>query len=311
MPVNPIKRKTRNAFLLGILTMLLVAIVAGVILFIVLIKPNMEETKKAEEQVVAYVYRLKTGINVESGKEITSDMVESVEIPINTVATDFITAKVSNDKGKTTDIPFVDGYKAKVLLTEGTILTYSMLYEDEKVTDSLRLMEYNMLTLPIALNVGDYVDVRLRLPNGQDLIVISKKEIKDIYGQTVSMNLKEEEILVLNSAIVEAYIMNGSAELYVAKYVEPGMQQAAVYTYMPTNEVITLINTDENIVSRARNELANLYIKEGVMGVRGQVNNSLLQYSASSKENIEQGIAEQIEAAKKAREAYLSGLEGY
>lgn len=311
MPTNPIQRKTRNAFLLGILAMLVIAIVAGVILFIFLIKPKMEETKKAKEQTIAYVYRLKAGINVQSGEKITSDMVESVEIPVNTASTDFITAKVLNDKGKTTDVPFTDGYKAKVLLTEGTILTNSMLYEDEKITDSVRLMEYNMITIPITLGIGDYVDIRLRLPNGQDLIVISKKEIKDIYGQTVSLELKEEEILILNSAIVEAYVMMGSSELYMSKYVEPGMQEAATYTYMPTNEVITLMNTDENIVSRAKNELANLYAKAGVTEVRNQVNNSTNQYSGESAQNIESGMTEQIEEAKKAREAYLSGLEGY
>jgi len=310
MPTNPIQRKTRNAFLFGILTMLIITLIIGGGAYILLIKPSIEEEKE-KEKMVAFVYRLKTGVNVQSGQEITSDMVESVEIPVNTVGTDFITAKITSGEGKTTNLPFAEGYKSKILLTEGTVLTYSMLYEDEPTGDSLRLMEYNMITLPVTLDIGDYVDVRLRLPNGQDLIVISKKEIKDIYGQTISLYLNEEEILILNSAIVEAYIMKGSAELYMAEYVEPGMQQAAIYTYMPTNEVITLINMDENIVAKARNELASLYIKEGVSAVRGQVNNSLVQYVEEASGNIEQGITEQMEEAKEARKAYLEGMEGY
>ncbi len=46
--------------------------------------------------------------------------------------------------------------------------------EDEDIENSLRYMEYNMITMPTTLEEGDYIDIRLRLPNSQDLIVISK-----------------------------------------------------------------------------------------------------------------------------------------
>ena len=311
MSANPMQRKVRNSFLLGILVSLLIAILVVTVLFFVLIKPKLDKEREIEEQLYVYAYRLKPGINVKSGEEITSGMVESVEIPVETTITDFIPSKMQLPDGTLTDMVFTDGYKSKIELTEGTILTYNMLFEEEQTPNSLRYIEYNMITMPTMLNIGDYVDVRLRLPNGQDLVVTSKKEVMNLYGQTVGFNLKEEEILILNSAIVEAYIMMGSAELYLATYVEPGIQEAAIYTYMPTNEVITLINMDENIVSTARNSLAALYSKQGVADVRGQINSSTGQFYEDSKENIQEGIKAQIEAAKKAREDYLSELEGY
>ena len=311
MPSNPIQRKVRNSFLLGLLVMLIVIATIGAIVFFAVIKPEMDKEEEEENRLYAHAYRLKDGINIESGEEITSGMVESVEIPVETITTDFIPAKIKNTKGNLQDVTFVSGYKSKLALKGGTILTYSMLYEEEETPDSLRYMEYNMISIPTTLNIGDYVDVRLRLPNGQDLIVVSKKEIMNIFEQTVGVNLTEEEIVILNSAIVETYIMNGAAELYMATYVEPGMQTAAIYTYMPTNEVITLINMNENIVSEARYALAMLYSKQGVLDTRGQVNNSLGQYVGESKDNIEEGIQAQIDAAKKAREDYLSELEGY
>ena len=311
MPSNPMQRKVRNSFFLGILVMLIVAILIGAIVFLAVLKPMMDEEKAQEGQTYAYAYRLKAGINVESGDEITSDMVESVEIPVQTVATDFIPAKRQDTNGNLIDIPFTPGYKSKIDLVEGTILTLSMLNDEtSEVNPSLRLVEYNMITIPTTLEPGDYVDIRLKLPNGQDLIVISKKEIVSIYGQTVGMNLTEEEILILNSAIVEAYIMVAS-ELYMAEYVEPGLQEASVYTYMPTNEVITLINMDDNIVAEARQGLVALYSDSGVTNVRQQVNNSLAQYGEDASANVEAGILEQIEAARQAREDYLSELEGY
>jgi len=199
-------------------------------------------------------------------------------------------------------------YKSKVNLKEGTILTYSMLYEKEKMQDSLRYVEYNMITMPTTLDIGNYIDIRLRLPNAQDLIVITKKEIVNIYDTTVGLYLTEEEIVLLNSAIVEAYIMT-SSELYMATYVEPGMQGQAIYTYSPTAEVVALIQSNQNIVFEAREAIVNRYNGSGA--VRNPINNSLGQYAEEAKGNVEQGMQEQIEAARKAREDYLSELNGY
>ncbi len=65
---------------------------------------------------------------------------------------------------------------AKVDLKANTILTTSVIAKSDEIsTDSLRYVEYNMITIPVTLNIGDYIDIRLRLPNGQDLIVVSKK----------------------------------------------------------------------------------------------------------------------------------------
>lgn len=276
-------------------------------MFVTILKPKIDKEKG---ETIAYVYRLKAGVNISSGEEIIPSMVESVEIPVTTNLTDFILAKRQDQTGKIVDIGFMSGYTSKVDLKEGTILTKSMLNEGEnEISNSLRYVEYNMITMPTTLDIGSFIDIRLRLPNGQDLIVVSKKEIANVYGQTIGLNLTEDEILILNSAIVERYIITAS-ELYMTTYVEPGTQTAAKYTYMPTSEVIALMNMDENIVAEARAALASLYAKQGVTEIRGQINTIRNQYG-EAESNIEAGIQAQIEAAQKARKDYLSGLEGY
>lgn len=307
MPSNPMQRKVRNSFFLGILVMLIITIIIGGLVFVTILKPKIDKEKG---ETIAYVYRLKAGVNISSGEEIIPSMVESVEIPVTTNSTDFILAKRQDQTGKIVDIGFMSGYTSKVDLKEGTILTKSMLNEGEnEISNSLRYVEYNMITMPTTLDIGSFIDIRLRLPNGQDLIVVSKKEIANVYGQTIGLNLTEDEILILNSAIVERYIITAS-ELYMTTYVEPGTQTAAKYTYMPTSEVIALMNMDENIVAEARAALASLYAKQGVTEIRGQINTIRNQYG-EAESNIEAGIQAQIEAAQKARKDYLSGLEGY
>ena len=307
MPYNPMQRQVTNSFLLGVLVMLVIAILIGAIVYLVVIKPKADK-EKADATQYDYVYRLKSGKSVNSGEEITGSMVEAVEIPVTTNNTDFIRAKRTDQTGKLVDVAFTSGYKSKVALKEGTILTKSMLMstEDEDIENSLRYMEYNMITMPTTLEEGDYIDIRLRLPNSQDLIVISKKSIVSIYNQTVGFNLTEDEILLLNSAIVESYKMT-SSELYLAKYVEPGMQEKSVYTYSPSEEVVNLIQSNPNIVATARESIANKYLNSG--NIRNPINSALSQYAEDAKFNVESGMQQQITNAKQARESYLSGLE--
>lgn len=302
MAINPIQRKSRNSFFLGVLVMLIIAVAVGGLLWATVIKKDKEAEK---QEVIAYVYALNQ--EVLSGQEITSDMVQEVKLTgVTASALDLIPSKIQGSDGKLSNSPMVFGYKSKINLSQGTVLSMSMLYEGEQLQDSQRLVEYNMLTLPMELDIGDYIDIRLKLSNGQDLIVVSKKEVKNIYGNTVSLYLTEGEILMMNSAIVEAYIMTAS-NMYAIKYVEPGNQVAAQLTYTPTGEVQRLINSNPNITNEAKNSLASKFSEE----VRTSLNTETGQYVEDRLTNIEEGIQTQIEAARAAREAYLSGLEGY
>ena len=307
MPSNPMQRKVRNSFLLGVLVMLLIAALIGAAIYLLVIKPKVDKEKEEASQY-DYVYRLKAGKSVKSGEEITGAMVEEVAIPVTTSSTDFFRSKRQDQNGNVVDVAFTSGYKSKVDLKEGTILTKSMLIDanEDDIADSLRYVEYNMITIPTSLGEGDYVDIRLRLPNAQDLIVISKKAIVSTFEQTIGFNLTEDEIVLLNCAIVESYKMT-SSELYLATYVEPGMQEKAVYTYSPSEEVMALIQSDPNIVATARESIVNKYVNSG--NIRNPINNTLGQYADDAKVNVEAGMQQQITNAKQARENYLSDLD--
>lgn len=206
------------------------------------------------------------------------------------------------DKIKFEAVPFI----SKIDLKANTIITSDMFTKGERLTNDLRYIEYNMLVLPTTVDVGTFIDIRLTLPNGQDLIVISKKEIKSLLGDTVGLELSEAEILMMESAIVEAYIMDAS-KLYAIQYVEPGIQEAAIKTYTPTTAVQALIEADKNIVAQAKNALVTKFNSD----IRAWTDVEKNKYLLEQQENIESGIQEEIENAKAAREAYLSGLTSY
>ncbi|MBQ3145311.1 MAG: SAF domain-containing protein [Clostridia bacterium] len=315
MASNPMQKKARNSFLLGMVITLVICALIGGLFYILTAKQNQK--KEEEEGVLTYVYKLKT--NVMSGATITANNVEEVLVTTKAVPAGAYASRkeTKNEKGKTewkkqafTGV----GKKARVNLNAGTILTESLLYTGEDITSDLRYVEYNMLSLSTTVDVGSYIDIRLALPNGLDLIVVSEKEVKSIIGNTIGLELTEDEILMMESAIVEAYVMTAS-KLYAIEYVSPGTQVSAatgevgtLVTYTPTQAVQDLIKASgNNIQEVAKNALLQRFNQN----VRDNVASDVNRYSDEKLENIEEKLQVEIENAKAAREAYLSGLTSY
>lgn len=293
MAINPMQKKVRNAFLLGVLIMLVISAVLGVLAYL-LIFGNTNNKKEGIQRREVYV---------------TSKEIKSGEILQNGINVKLIEIETSLSTGLINGSEISNNAVARIDLGTGTILTKTMINDAEQITNDTRTVEYNMITLPTSVNTGDYIDVRLMLPSGQDFIVISKKRIENINGEILTLNFSEGEILIMNSAIVEAYIMKAS-NLYATKYIEPGNQTAAINTYRPTEAVVQLISANPNIVAKAKENL-NQFINSGnsIILRQGYVDPQVLQYEAESLENIEEGILAQIEKARQARQNYLVDIE--
>lgn len=292
MPANPIQRKTRNSFLLGMLIMLLIAIVIIAILYFTVFPDMFKGTSSTGKGGSVYVYRL-TGA-VKSGEKIEANKLEKVKMAASDLPTDYVPDTVN-----------VTAYKSKLNLQAGTILSSSLLYENEKLANSARLVEFNMLTLPSTLRIGDYIDVRFTMPSGQNFIVLSKKQVMNLQNTTVSLYLTEDEILMMSAAIIESYIMKAS-NLQVIQYVEAGIQEASTPTYSVNNEVYQLIqsNAQKGINIEDYGKINDSYNAN----LRNIIDQELGQYVGNEITNIQEGIDKEKETSM---ELYLSGLQGY
>ena len=296
MATNPMQRKARQSFLLGVIITLVLCLIVIAFLFIQM--NNMKKKLSSTSQQKNKVYVLKQ--DVQSGAELTADMFEQREVTKNAVPAD------------ATSIATVEGTPiAKINLTANTVLTTSMIEAKEyKTTDDVREQTYNMISLPIDLVTGDYVDIRLMLPNGTDFIVLPKLKvtIPDVGGvyveNTIKVNVSEEEILTMSSAIVEAYKIEG-AKLYAIKYAEAGNQAAATITYEPRKDIKTLIKNNPNIVNEA---MTSLYNSLTSTYRENQINK---YYDSGDEEAVISGIQESTQATQEAREEYLSTIFAY
>jgi len=207
-------------------------------------------------------------------------------------------------------------YIAKININENTIITSDMLALGELLTDDIRKQEYNAVVLPTDLTSGDYIDIRMMLPNGQDFVVLSKKmvELPMIDGMesetTIWLEMSEDEILTMSCAIVEAYRINGS-KLYATKYKDPGYQEAAEITYPISAEVRQLILSDPNVTEKAEYELQQRYTN-ALKNIREEYIHKEMEKDGNSADNVPGKINESVVKTQEERKKYLQSIaNGY
>ena len=317
MASNPMQRQKRVSFLLGMLVMLIIAAIVIALLFMQLInlKKEQDAIKAAERTVYVVSEDVSSGSGIQitaiegdTSREpnVTQDVADASVVPENVAtASDFY-----SDEGQSQ--PRSD-LVAKIDLKAGTILTKDMLTtSSEQVTNDLRRQEYNMLSLPTDLVDGDFVDVRIRFGNGQDYIVVSKKQVSipEIAGApaegVININLSEDESIAMSSAIIELYQLK-AVEMYVSRYTDPGMQVAATPTYPVSSEALNLMDSNPNIVDEAKAAIASRYnrnLRENY--INNQINSV---DSDERKSNLESSVEQHITQQKELRQQYLQSLE--
>ena len=357
MATNPMQRKARNSFLLGMLVTLVIAGAIIALLFIQL--KNYKEKEQEEKANSVRVWVL--GQDVISGQVITTDMLTQQVVNKNYVPTNAIgnitvldnyaledkegneviteyknnvaTLYLSKDntkyelKQEDTGSYYIEKNRdkeyielntvpviAKVDMNKNTVITTEMVCKsNEKTTDDLRKVEYNVLTLPSQLQTGEYIDVRLALPSGQDYIVVSKKqvEIPQVSGvdvaDTIWLKLTEDEIITMNNAIVDSARALGSV-LKVTIYTEAGTQEAATPTYVPSKEVAELIRNNPNIVEKSKVTLINRYNSNA--STRNDALNPAISTGEEGEENLKTKVQESVTNSKENRQKYLQSLGG-
>lgn len=317
MAINPMQRRARNSFFIGFLVALI--IMACVVLFLLYQIKSINEAKEALEALQKQVYV--AADDLESGQELSFYDDFKTEIVQTTMDTSLIISQddfefKDEDTGDVIEKYNEDGvqiYKnlvMKVNVPAGSIVTRDMVVESgNETTDTQRIQEYNMIVLPSQLKNGDYVDIRLSLPTGQDYIVLAKKKVLGTTQTGLWLKLDETEILMMNNAIVESYIIPGS-KLYATQYPEAGVQEAAVPTYNVSGAVLDLINSDPNISETARQELWNRYNANVRVTYFEPTLATYIQEPEDRDSAVEGGFQEEVESIQAARESFVDSLEG-
>lgn len=210
--------------------------------------------------------------DIPAGTKIEAHMVEEKEMLLDVNQEKLLT---QDNLG---DIAVID-------LKSGNPIFKSMIITED-ITKDLREQEFNMLLLHSNLKKDKYLDVRIGYANGDDYIVLSKKKVRniDLTKNIVWLWLDEEEIMTINSAIVDAYLNKGT-KLYIVTYVEPNIQKASVPNYPVKINVLNIMKSNPNILKLAKTSLSEQ--------VRLQLDKRLLQLKPEDISNVDAGVSEE------------------
>ena len=313
MAMNPMQRRATRSFVIGLVLGLMAAAAVAFFFHQQVKKLETELASIKKLQSTAYV----AAADLESGAIITTEDITSQQVQTTVLPTEMIQLTdfdLTDEEGNLIEKTDKDGnpvqkeVMVKVNIPAGTIITKDMLAMGEKiVTKDVRMVEYSMINLPSEALEGDYVDIRLQFPEGQDYVVLGKKKIEKCTDTTIWIKQSEDELLTLNNAIIDSYLAEGS-KLYATKYTEPGIQDAAQQTYPVSREVLEVIDRNPNILEEAKKALADRYNGNDMVATRNNVINPSLGDPEDRASTVSSGISAEISSLQNARKEYLTQM---
>lgn len=136
----------------------------------------------------------------------------------------------------------------KIAINPNTPITSNMLM-DEVLEDDARDRDITLDRMTVGISEGDYIDIRMTMPYGDDYIVLSHKRVYAVNDNTIKLYMTELEWATYLGARID-YMLNADygLVLYADKYVEPGIQQSAVAYYAVPENIASLLSKNPNII---------------------------------------------------------------
>ena len=304
MAMNPMQRRATRSFVIGLVIGIMIAVAVAFFFYqqVKQLKAELAEVISKQSTAPVAVGTLESGKVLNYAEDLMMSQVQTT-VPKEDMLTenDF---SIIDENGNLIE----QEVTLKVTVPAGTIITKDMVAIGEKVvSDDIRTVEYSMINLPSEVLDGDYIDIRLLFPGGQDYVILGKKKVEKCTDTTIWIKQTEEEIMTLNNAIIDSYLAEGS-KLYATRYTEPGIQKAAQQTYPVSNEVLDLIRQSPNIVTEAKNALAERYNSARMQENRDNVVNPALGDPDDRSSSVSSGISAEISSLQDARKEYLESM---
>ena len=309
MAMNPMQRKIRNSFLFGFLVAVIIAAVVVALLDMRVqgLKEEIVKIQKENEVALVQVYAVTQDVQKDeilTASEDADQKFALISVPAQQVPDNAITQANIDELYKDENS---DEYQmtAKLDLSKNTVLTTDMI-EKSSESGTFRMGEYTMITLPSKLNAGDYIDIRIAYPTSADFVVLSKVKVQDANTNTIWLKLAESQMLLLNEAIIESYIVDGT-KLYASQYVDAAQVELNA-TYVPNSTVASLIQANSfTDYDKALIDDSN----KDVMDIRKYIESVLSKYTEDEKtDKVKEGFTTEKTTVQAAREALMGDL-GY
>ena len=168
-----------------------------------------------------------------------------------------------------------EDFIGKILRTDarsGMVLSDCFFSDEEE--QNIRTYYIDYIEIPPNYALGNYIDIRICFPNGEDYLVAGKKRINDMDEVGVYINLSPEEALYMSSARTDCTIYDVT-RIYAVYYIDD-FENAGNHTYPVNSYVLKLGQWEPNLFTEIFNEemyLKRTALEENLFDFMGVTNN--------------------------------------
>ncbi len=252
------------------------------------------------ELVPAYT----VAIDVPDGKVIEETDLVPIEVPLS-MANNLVS-----------DPSEIVGKHFKVPMTAGSVITIDCIYE-EVVSADMRFYDVIVDVVPIGLEAGSFVDIRIKFGTGADFVGISHRRVAEVNENVLKLVLTENDIHMLSSMTVDNIVFNQTftatydvnndgkvnendrldpigSYIYAVEYVMGGVQDKAGEYYSPSPLVQGIMAKDPNIM--------NMELSANDLALKRKLIEAGLQDTTTTAEKIRNEVTDAIKDGQKAYE---------
>lgn len=225
--------------------------------------------------------------SVRAGEEITEELIQEVDVPTK------LGLNLASSKEE------VVGNYFRISLSEGTVLTMEDVLKEE-LNHSERYIDVVLDETPLGIEVGDYIDIRILFPYGEDFIGISHKKVEEINTGVLKLVFDENDIYAYNSMLFDKVLYAG-VKIYAVEYKDAG-SQASAEVYYPLNQNLSeLAALDPNLLDAVKQEMIikREQVDQSLGGSVDTLNEKELAKLSSQIEKARQNIGKQFTSAQK------------
>lgn len=194
--------------------------------------------------------------DVRAGEQITEENLDTIIMEVSVPEKLNLGLPESTENGDTTVIQvkadLIDKY-FKIGLKEGTVITVEDIVS-EKIDNTWRYYDMILDETPIGITAGDYVDIRISFPFGEDFIAMSHKKVQEINSGILKLIVDEQDIVAYNSMLLDKALYGG-VKIYAIKYVDGGAQVGAENFYPVQTNLSEISVLDPNILEEVKQEM--------------------------------------------------------
>lgn len=246
---------------------------------------------------INYVGELKTAYvldcDVKGGTSIKESDLKEIQVPAN-IASQCIQS--------------IDDIKDKFYLIDeeaGKLLTTNLV-EDMVIDDDCRYLDIVCDEIPMGVQLGDYVDIRISFTLGQDFIALTHKRVVGMSSNVLKLIVDQKDIQVYQSMVVDKAVYSGT-KVYAIQYIEGGIQESSDDYYPIRLEDLTTMLQDPNI-KNANLKSLSLVDRDNLEKTLNK-NNDALRELLSAVSGAKGQLTSEFKTAKAAYEKALAEAE--